>query len=74
MCILSQLLLSTPGQMVVYTGTSPDRSDKGFCAHQLRHLKDPHISTWEGCTPECAGEWGGELLLQLQTDNAEPAA
>lgn len=28
MCILSQLLLSTPGQMVVYTGTSPDRSLK----------------------------------------------
>lgn len=29
MCILSQLLLSTPGQMVVYTGTSPNRSLEG---------------------------------------------
>lgn len=29
MCIPSQLLLLTPGQMVVYTGTSPSRSLKG---------------------------------------------
>lgn len=53
MCILSQLLLLTPGQMVVYTGTSPSRSLKG------KQLLPARIASTD---------WGPETLCTQQEE------